>query len=120
MKDTKKQKETSIRVFYEKSPDFKYYYATGAKGGPLSVSDITLTFFSDHRIYSSEDIIKDGKLTPCKSLSDNYDEKILVKRIEEFELTLSPFVAKELKDLLDRILKNYKIEKREDTNGHKE
>jgi hypothetical protein len=33
---------------------------------------------------------------------------------------LSPFVAKELKDLLDRILKNYKIEKREDTNGHKE
>lgn len=98
------KKDIKIRFLYEKSPDYKYYYVNGARGGNIGLYDIKLSFFTDHLVQSKEDIIKEGKIKPDK-ISHQFKEDLVIQRIENFEITLSRLAAIELKNFLEILLK---------------
>jgi len=103
--------ETKIRFIREKAPYFRSYYVNGARGGSLGAYDIKLKFHSDHHCSPLEEVTK-GKETKIIGLYDNEGE-IVLNRIEEFELIISHLAAKELYELLGKLLEKVEFNTKE-------
>ena len=87
-----------IPVKIKRSPDYKTYYAHGAQGGILGSYHYKIDFYREDMPATTGMIEKAGKQT--------YDEEVVVREIDCSVFLSLPF-AKQLRDWLDRNIKNY-------------
>jgi hypothetical protein len=101
----KKEDGTSeeIPVKYTKSNEYKTYYAHGAQGAILGSFHYRIDFYRDELPPIDKVIEKNGKL--------QHEENLIIREIDCSVYLSLPF-AKQLRDWLDKGIKNY-----EQTNG---
>ena len=111
----KTEEQTKIRFEYHFAPDFREYYATGARGGMVNGYHMHLDFYNEKRRLSTVDHVtfdSEGKGTKVQSEDST---EAIVDRTYVMGLSLSFNAARELADWLNKGLKD--IEKVERLRG---
>jgi len=93
-----KDKIEVIPVRYVRSSDYKVYYAHGAQGGILGSYHYRIDFFREDIPFTMKATEVGGKVKP--------DEEIITREIDISVYLSLPF-AKQLRDWLDRNIKDF-------------
>jgi hypothetical protein len=110
MKKSKKVEESRKIKFMYSEEDAPCFYAHGARGGPTSIYDFRIDFYSERRRDPNIEILSENNSKRVSSFSqtdEEYDKYVVVDRKIQVSVILSFPAAKELASWLSKRLKQY-------------